>query len=324
MTNVFEKFNSLNVLIIGDVMMDTYLWGKVERISPEAPVPVVSVTKKENRLGGAANVALNVQALGANPIICAVIGNDADGLIFLSLLEKQKLSKQGILEVKDRPTTVKTRVIAHNQQIVRVDAETDRNISAETTQLLLDKIRQIIFDQSIAAIIFEDYDKGLITEELIRVTVSLANEKNIITVVDPKNRNFHFYRDVTLFKPNLKELKEGLKIDIDPGNRSEIEKAVNELQKQLGVKMLMLTLSENGVFISSENGQKLIPAHVRDIADVSGAGDTVIATVALCLAAGLDEFQTAAVANLAGGLVCEHVGVVPIRKEQLLEETKVL
>lgn len=324
MTNAFEKFNSLNVLIIGDVMMDTYLWGKVERISSEAPVPIVSVIKKENRLGGAANVALNVQSLGANPIICAVIGDDVEGLAFLSLLEKQNLSKQGILEVKGRPTTVKTRIIAHNQQIVRVDTETDQNIAAETAQLLMDNIRQIISDQNINAIIFEDYDKGLLNEELIRETVSLANQKNIITVVDPKNRNFYFYQDVTLFKPNLKELKEGLKTVINPASRTEIETAVAKLQKQIGAKMLMLTLSENGIFISSENGQKLIPAHVRDIADVSGAGDTVIATTALCLAVGLDEFETAAVANLAGGLVCEHVGVVSIEKERLLEETRKL
>ena len=305
-------------------MMDSYVWGKVERISPEAPVPVVRVTKTENRLGGAANVALNVQSLGANPIICTIIGDDQEGLNLLDLLDRQNLSREGVLAVKGRPTTVKTRIIAHNQQIVRVDAETEGNISDVTTSLLQEKIRQVISDYNIGAIIFEDYDKGLITEELILSTVSLANQKGIITVVDPKKRNFHFYRDVTLFKPNLKELREGLKTNIDPRNILQVETAVKGLKKQINAKIVMLTLSENGVFISSDNGQKLIPAHIRDIADVSGAGDTVIATAALCLAAGLDEFQTAAVANLAGGLVCEHAGVVPIRKERLLEETKAL
>lgn len=322
MTNIFEKFNSLNVLIIGDVMIDSYIWGKVERISPEAPVPVVRVTKKENRLGGAANVALNIQALGACPYICAVIGDDSDGENFLSLLKAQGLSEEGLIKIKTRPTTVKTRIIAHNKQIARVDAETERNLSSSNTLLVLNKLKQIIADHRIDAIIFEDYDKGLITEELIDKTVKLAKEMGIITVVDPKKRNFHAYKGVQLFKPNLKELKEGLKIEVDPLNIEQVEQAVNRLKKQLGAKTVMLTLSEHGVYVSSENGNKHILAHKRTIADVSGAGDTVIATAALCLAAGLNEFKTAEIANLAGGLVCEHVGVVPIDKVRLLREVK--
>jgi rfaE bifunctional protein kinase chain/domain len=322
MTNIFEKFNSLNVLIIGDVMIDSYIWGKVERISPEAPVPVVRVTKKENRLGGAANVALNIQALGACPYICAVIGDDSDGENFLSLLKAQGLSEEGLIKIKTRPTTVKTRIIAHNKQIARVDAETERNLSSSNTLLVLNKIKQIIADHRIDAIIFEDYDKGLITEELIDKTVKLSKEMGIITVVDPKKRNFHAYKGVQLFKPNLKELKEGLKIEVDPLNIEQVEQAVNRLKKQLGAKTVMLTLSEHGVYVSSENGNKHILAHKRTIADVSGAGDTVIATAALCLAAGLNEFKTAEIANLAGGLVCEHVGVVPIDKARLLREVK--
>ena len=320
MTNIFEKFNSLNVLIIGDVMIDSYIWGKVERISPEAPVPVVRVTKKENRLGGAANVALNIQALGAFPYICAVIGDDSDGENFLSLLKAQGLSEEGLIKIKTRPTTVKTRIIAHNKQIARVDAETERNLSSSNTVLVLNKIKQIIADHRIDAIIFEDYDKGLITEELIDKTVKLSKEMGIITVVDPKKRNFHAYKGVQLFKPNLKELKEGLKIEVDPLNIEQVEQAVNRLKKQLGAKTVMLTLSEHGVYVSSENGNNHILAHKRTIADVSGAGDTVIATAALCLAAGLNEFKTAEIANLAGGLVCEHVGVVPIDKARLLRE----
>ncbi len=322
MTNIFEKFNSLNVLIIGDVMIDSYIWGKVERISPEAPVPVVRVTKKENRLGGAANVALNIQALGACPYICAVIGDDSDGENFLSLLKAQGLSEEGLIKIKTRPTTVKTRIIAHNKQIARVDAETERNLSSSNTLLVLNKIKQIIADHRIDAIIFEDYDKGLITEELIDKTVKLSKEMGIITVVDPKKRNFHAYKGVQLFKPNLTELKEGLKIDVDPLNIEQVEQAVNRLKKQLGAKTVMLTLSEHGVYVSSENGNKHILAHKRTIADVSGAGDTVIATAALCLAAGLNEFKTAEIANLAGGLVCEHVGVVPIDKARLLREVQ--
>lgn len=320
MTDIFEKFNSLNILIIGDVMMDSYVWGKVDRVSPEAPVPVVRVTKSENRLGGAANVALNVQSLGAKPIICAIAGDDSAGQDLQELLEKANLSSEGILIIPGRQTTVKTRIMAHNQQIVRVDAETDSDISDEARHSMQNTIARIISEQNIHAIIFEDYDKGLISEELIFSVVNLANQKNIITVVDPKKRNFHFYKDVSLFKPNLKELREGLKTEIDPYSLTTIENAIETLKQRLSAKNIMLTLSEHGVFISSDKGQKLIPAHVRNIADVSGAGDTVIATAALCLAAGLDIFQTAAIANLAGGLVCEHVGVVPINKEELLKE----
>jgi rfaE bifunctional protein kinase chain/domain len=308
------------VLIIGDVMIDSYIWGKVDRISPEAPVPVVRVTKKEDRLGGAANVALNIQSLGATPLICAVVGDDYDGENFLSLLKSQGLSDQGILKIGTRPTTVKTRIIAHNQQIVRVDAETESNLNESDSALVFEKIKQIISGNKIDAIIFEDYDKGLITENLISQTVNLAQSKGIITVIDPKKRNFNSYKGVDLFKPNLKELKEGLKIDLDPKNIEQVKKAVEDLKTLLGAKSVMLTLSENGVYISSEKENKHILAHKRDIADVSGAGDTVIATAALCLAAGLDELKTAEIANLAGGLVCEHVGVVPIDKGKLMRE----
>ena len=324
MQSLFDQFNSLTILIIGDVMIDTYIWGNVDRISPEAPVPIVSITKKESRLGGAANVALNVQALGATPLICSVIGDDLEGIEFQKLLADQNLSEEGILRIQDRPTTVKTRVIGHHQQMVRIDAETDKSISPKETSLVFEKIKHIIENKTIDAIIFEDYDKGLITQELIQRTVELATQKEIITVVDPKKRNFLHYKNVTLFKPNLKELREGLKVDIDPKLSYELEHAVDVLQKRLNAQMVMVTLSELGVYISSNQGKKIMPAHIRDIADVSGAGDTVVATATLCLAAGLDVFKTVAIANLAGGLVCEHVGVVPIEKDQLLVESEKL
>ena len=305
-------------------MIDTYLWGTVDRISPEAPVPVVSVTKKENRLGGAANVALNIQSLGAKPVICAVVGDDQEGLEFFKLLDKQGLSKEGILTIPGRITTVKTRVIGHNQQIVRVDAETDEQISEKYLNLAFGRIQEILSKQNIDAIIFEDYDKGFLSEELISKTVILANQKNILTVVDPKKRNFLYYKNISLFKPNLKELKEGLKVDIDPSDISQINNAVDLLQQNLQAQSIMVTLSDQGVYISSARGNKVIPAHVRNIADVSGAGDTVIATATLCLAAGMEEFKSAAIANLAGGLVCEQVGVVPISYDLLLSEAKKL
>ena len=322
MKELFQQFKNLNILVIGDVMIDSYLWGNVERISPEAPVPVISVKKKENRLGGAANVALNIQALDATPIICAVIGTDAEGDEFIRLMETQNLSSEGLLRLSNRPTTVKTRVIGHHQQMLRIDAEVDEEIGNSETIELLSKIDTIMKRQKIDAIIFEDYDKGVITENLIREVVQQAKKQNIITVVDPKKRNFLHYKEVTLFKPNLKELREGLKVDIDIQNTAELDLAVKKLQEKLNADKIMVTLSEYGVFIQSEQEKRIIPAHIRDIADVSGAGDTVISTAAVCLAAGFDDFQTAAIANLAGGLVCEHIGVVPINKEQLIKEAE--
>jgi len=321
MTDIFRKFDTLNILIIGDVMMDSYLWGAVERISPEAPVPVVSVRKRENRLGGAANVALNVQSLGAKPIICSVIGDDAEGTTFLHLLEEHILSSEGMITVKERPTTVKTRVIGQNQQMLRIDEETDALLHPDQTKQLLSKIKTIVENTEIHAIIFEDYDKGVISEYLISEVVAEAKAKQIITVVDPKKRNFLNYSGVTLFKPNLKELREGLKVEIDMRKNSDLEAAANEIKNHLQADYIMVTLSERGVFMQSNDQKQIIPAHIRKIADVSGAGDTVIATAAVCMASGLDVFKTAAVANLAGGLVCEHVGVVSINKDQLLKES---
>ncbi|WP_407430708.1 bifunctional heptose 7-phosphate kinase/heptose 1-phosphate adenyltransferase [Arcticibacter sp.] len=321
MTDIFRKFNTLNILIIGDVMMDSYLWGAVERISPEAPVPVVSVRKRENRLGGAANVALNIQSLGSKPIICSVIGKDAEGLAFLHLLEEHDLSAEGIITAPGRPTTVKTRVIGQNQQMLRIDEETDTLLPPDQTEQLLSKIKKIISSTPIHAIIFEDYDKGVISEDLIYQVVEEAKARQIITVVDPKKRNFLNYSGVTLFKPNLKELREGLKVEINMLDNNELEAAAGQIKDHLQADYVMVTLSERGVFMQSNDRKEIIPAHIRKIADVSGAGDTVIATAAVCMASGLDMFKTAAVANLAGGLVCEHVGVVSINKEQLLNES---
>ncbi|EOR95649.1 ADP-heptose synthase [Arcticibacter svalbardensis MN12-7] len=321
MIDLFRKFSELNILIIGDVMMDSYLWGNVDRISPEAPVPVVSVHKRENRLGGAANVALNIQSLGATPLICSVIGNDIEGAAFLHLLEDHELSAEGIISLNDRPTTVKTRVIGQNQQMLRIDEETDALLSQEHSGQLIDKIKTLINSKEIHAIIFQDYDKGVISQQLITEIVSESKKKNIITVVDPKKRNFLKYANVTLFKPNLKELREGLKVEIDMRQMKDLESAVKQIKTHLNADYIMVTLSELGVFMQSNDQKRLIPAHIRKIADVSGAGDTVIATAAVCLASGLDVFTTAAVSNLAGGLVCEHVGVVSIDKAHLLKES---
>jgi rfaE bifunctional protein kinase chain/domain len=319
---IFRSFNNLNALIIGDVMVDSYMWGKVNRISPEAPVPIVSVNKKERRLGGAANVALNIQALGANPILCSVIGIDYEGQAFMELLKQQRLSQKGILKSRERLTTVKTRVIGNNYQVVRVDEETEDDINGDETQNLLMLISYIINHDKIDVIIFEDYNKGLITPKLINKVVELAKNKSIPTCVDPKNKNFNAYKGVTLFKPNLKELREGLKIDIDLNEDyiNELQRAVSSFRVKQKFETALVTLADKGIITNSRSMKEHIEAHVRNIADVSGAGDTVISVASLCRAMECNPVLTASLANLAGGLVCEEVGVVPINKEKLLAE----
>lgn len=318
--SLFDNFNKLNVLIIGDVMIDSYYFGKVDRISPEAPVPVVSVQQKENRLGGAANVALNIQELGANPILCSVIGNDDDAKLFDSLLKSKQLSNEGILNSNNRITTVKTRIIGNNHQMLRVDAEMDKELDNNDKTLLIEKITSLINSKKIDAVVFEDYDKGIISQQVIDKIVLLCNEKKIPTTVDPKKRNFLHYHNVSLFKPNLKELREGLNIEINPKELTEINDAINLLNNHLNNDITFITLSEHGVFIANQTKQHHEKAHIRNISDVSGAGDTVISVATLCLALKQPIQTIAALSNLAGGIVCEKVGVVPINKEELLAE----
>ena len=316
---IFETFNQQKVMIVGDVMVDAYLWGDVERISPEAPVPVVSVEKRANRLGGAANVALNVKSLGATPVPCAVIGKDVRGEEFRELLEKRNIPDDGIMTSKYRSTTTKFRVIGNNTQMLRVDEETTYDLNNEEQKFFLEKCEKVINQHKPDVIIFEDYDKGLITDKVIEKITALANESEIPVVADPKKKNFLNYKGLTLFKPNLEELKEGLNIN-DLNSFDKIEKAIFKLQDQQNHGLVMVTLSDEGIMISDGTEIIRVPAHYRSIADVSGAGDTVISTVALCLAQNLNKKNIAALSNLAGGLVCEHVGVVPVNKEKLLNE----
>jgi rfaE bifunctional protein kinase chain/domain len=317
---LFSKFDSLTALVIGDVMIDAYYWGKVERISPEAPVPVVQVQKKENRLGGAANVALNIKNLGAKAIICSVVGDGIHGDFFRAALKESGFSTEGIIDSPERMTTVKTRLISQGHHLLRVDEEITTPLSATDERHLLDCIRAVINRQKIDVIIFEDYNKGVLTEKLIATVISWAKEKNIPTTVDPKKENFFEYKNVSLFKPNLKELKEGLKLDFEKSNMDALKHAIIQLEEQLRNEVTLVTLSEQGVISKDAKGFHHEPAHPREILDVSGAGDTVIAVASLALAAGAESTDIASLSNLAGGLVCEKVGVVPVDKPTLLKE----
>lgn len=317
---LFEQFDKLRVLIIGDVMLDSYVWGRVERISPEAPVPVVTVDKRELRLGGAGNVLLNVQALGAEAIICSVIGTDAPGDQLEQELCNRGLNCNGLIRSEARITTIKERIIAGSQQVVRVDTETDKYITADERTKLIAKAKELI--PTCHVVIFEDYDKGVLSREAIAEITDFANEHGIPTVVDPKKRNFLSYQNTTLFKPNLKELREGLTVEFDVDNDDEFQAVVEQLKTTLNLKGALITLSERGAFIDY-NGETLkLPAYVRQIADVSGAGDTVISIAACCVALRQPPSVIAGLSNLGGGLVCESVGVVPIDKAQLKAEAK--
>jgi len=321
---LFRDFEGKHVLILGDVMIDAYLRGKVERISPEAPVPVVQLNKRENLLGGAANVALNIRALGAVPVLCSVIGEDQRGKEFMQLLKDDGISGEGILQSDSRITTTKFRIIGNKVQMLRVDEEMDTDLNDREAERLLDKIRELMQRLPVSVVIFQDYDKGVLTRSLIEDVIQLANSKGVPVVVDPKKKHFDAYRGVDLFKPNLKELREGLKIDIDSGDIESIRSAVSHLQESQSIRSVMVTLSEAGVYLNEKADGKtnevLVPAHLRNIADVSGAGDTVISVASLCRALGASSWLTAALSNLAGGLVCEFVGVVPVNRQRLMTE----
>jgi rfaE bifunctional protein kinase chain/domain len=318
LNELFRKFKDHKVLILGDVMVDSYVWGRVSRVSPEAPVPVVMQLNTENRLGGAANVALNIKSLGATPIMCSVIGKDENGKLFRDLITRLNMPEDGLIESSERITTNKTRIIAGHQQLLRVDSEVEHYIGPDLETALWEKIQGLIAIGDISAIIFQDYDKGVITVNLIEKTIELAKSRKIPTLVDPKKRNFSHYHHATLFKPNFKELVEGMKTELGKSDFAKIHEAAQRLQTASGFEMVLITLSEQGMLISQGNTFHVVPTHAHEVSDVSGAGDTVIAMASLCLAAGLDSFQLARLSNLAAGLVCEKIGVVPVEQEWML------
>ncbi len=320
LAEVFDSFENYNVMIIGDAMLDSYLWGDVNRISPEAPVPIISCTKREHRMGGAANVALNIRALGAKPILCSVIGEDSFSNDFIERLEKKKLSSVGIMRDKSRKTTVKTRIISAGQHLLRVDDEIDSPLETSLEKKFIDHLKNLLETENIDIIIFEDYDKGVITPAIIEEIAAIGKQKNIPVLADPKKRNFLYYKNISLFKPNFKEFNDGLKLDIKKGDYAALYEEVKKYHIEANIEYILITLSELGIFMSNNGYYQSLPAEIHDIADVSGAGDTVISVAALCLKAGLKPAEIAVISNLAGGLVCEKVGVVPINKRALLDE----
>jgi D-glycero-beta-D-manno-heptose-7-phosphate kinase len=320
--NLFHQVAQLKVAVVGDVMLDTYWWGHVERISPEAPVPVVSVDKKEYRIGGAGNVALNIAAMGAKAYAITVMGKDDDGDVLKKLLEEKDIDTKHIVQCTERITTNKIRIISRNQQMMRLDAETTKDIAPADEDKLLYAFEDFIAAESPDVVILEDYNKGVLTPKVIARVIELCQKHHIITAVDPKRKNFFAYKGVDIFKPNLKEVKEALNIIAEGAGEPLLKEMHNHLHEQLQHHISFITLSEKGVFYQQENNAAILPPHVRNIADVSGAGDTVIAVAALIYSASKKVNLMAAIANIAGGLVCEEVGTAAIDKDKLLGECK--
>ncbi len=321
--NCLKAFNGLTAFVLGDVMVDAYLRGTVSRISPEAPVPVVNITAaKEYRLGGAANVAINLKALGATPFICGVVGTDEGGKEFKNQLTANGLSQEGILSPDERITTVKTRVLSGQQQMLRFDEEDTHDLSEEQIRQLYVRVIQLMDAHPPDVLILEDYDKGTLTPRLIEKILKICRERNIPVAVDPKRKHFLDYKGVALFKPNLKELCEGLNIEVDPRDINALKAAVNVLYKELGNTCALITLSEHGIYADDQKEAFRLSALPVQIADVSGAGDTVISVAALCLALGAELELLATLSNVAGAWVCEQTGVVPINKEELYERAR--
>jgi rfaE bifunctional protein kinase chain/domain len=309
-----NNFEGKRIAIIGDMMLDGYFWGDVKRISPEAPVPVLEVGEEFFRFGGAANVALNIAALGGIPIPIGVIGDDNYGAIFSSLLNDTKISADGILIDESRPTTTKTRVIADSQHVVRIDKESKDDLNSKMEGKVFNYFKKNIND--LDGIILQDYNKGVLTESLITKIVNEANEMNKLITVDPKFDNFWNYKNVTVFKPNRKEAEEKLGLKIT--SPKDVSFAGSKLLEKLNAQYVLLTLGEEGIAVFKKGKEeKRMPTKARKVADVSGAGDTVISTLTLSLAAGADILEASYLANYAGGIVCGEVGIVPVDKEKL-------
>ena len=309
-----EAFKHKRIAVVGDIMVDRYVWGNVSRISPEAPVPVVEVEEETERLGGAANVANNIRSLGGEPLLVGVIGNDATGTLLNKLLADQQCPTTGVIRDASRPTTIKTRVIAGGQHVVRIDNEQKQEIPESVQEEILSVLRKHI--DSIDGIIFEDYNKGVLARALIQRITTLARDHKKIVTVDPKFQNFFEYRDVSVFKPNRKEVEEALGKKLH--SEEDLYAAMKMLKEKINAESILVTRGEQGMSLLNGRGDvSHIPTRARHVADVSGAGDTVIATLTMALVSGCTVDEAATLANFAGGVVCGEVGIVPILPEAL-------
>lgn len=312
---ILDQGHRKKILVLGDLMMDRYLWGKVSRISPEAPVPIINIEDEEIRFGGAGNVANNLIGLGAVPVLTGVVGNDDSGKVFRSILQEKQLNDQGLIVDEARPTTMKTRIIGNDQHIARVDQEKTSPISANIQSKIFSFVKGMITE--IEAIIIQDYNKGVVVSDLIHDVIKLANQHGKAVTADPKFDNFWELKGVTVFKPNKKETEEALAIRLQTDE--DLVRAGKKLIERLQAQAVLITRGKEGMALFEKGlPHKFLPTRARKVADVSGAGDTVIATLTFALAAGAGMEEAVTLANYAAGLVCEEVGVVPVDGEKLI------
>ena len=314
---LFHQLAGMKVGVVGDLMLDTYWWGNVDRISPEAPVPIVALSRREQRIGGAGNVALNIIAFGAEASVISVLGKDKEGEQLSELIKQNHIKTGYLVHSEHRITTNKTRIISRNQQMMRLDAEMADDLCKEDEDRLIYAFESFISAESPDVVILEDYNKGVLTSTVITAITELCRKRQIITAVDPKRKNFFAYNGVDLFKPNLKEAREGLNILSEAVNINLLKDIHVLLEETLHHKVSLITLSEKGIFYQGGDQSGLIPAKLHQVADVSGAGDTVIAVASLVYAATKDIELMAGIANIAGGLVCAEVGTVAVDVEKL-------
>ena len=316
---IISKFSKAKVLIIGDLILDEFLWGDVSRISPEAPVPVVWVRSESFMPGGAANVANNIHALGGEVYLAGVIGMDERGKTLTEELRKKGIEVEGVIVDGERPTTLKTRVIAHHQQVVRIDKEKMDCLSSDAIGQIIDYVKKII--KGIDAIIIEDYGKGVVTPRLLQEVLRLARRYKKIVTVDPKEEHFHYYKGVTAVTPNCYEAARAAGVNIKDGDN--VVKIGKVLLNKLKCKAVLITLGEHGMHLFEEKGHvTYIPTLAQDVFDVSGAGDTVIGAFTLALASGADMKHAARISNLAAGIVVGKVGTAAVTQKELLSRLK--
>jgi len=314
----YQTFANLKILVIGDAMIDHYLSGTSDRVSPEAPVPIVLVNKSEHKLGGAANVAANLKKLGAQTFLVSICGDDREGAILKRKLNQAAIDNTHTLIIKNRKTTIKTRILSKKQQLIRVDAEDTALINHKLAHQLTERVESIIKHHQIDAAVLQDYNKGLLSPVFIENIIESCQANEIPVLVDPKQQHFFAYRQCTLFKPNLKEIAHQLDFKINPLNKNHLDKAAKEIFKRLDNEITVITLSEHGIYYKTKTGESgIIKPQSLDVADVSGAGDTVIATLTLSLAAKMDIESSVKIANAAAGLVCKMATVEPVPKVKL-------
>jgi rfaE bifunctional protein kinase chain/domain len=311
--DIFRSFQKLRIAVVGDIMLDKYIFGHVSRISPEYPVPVVDVTHESSRLGGAANVALNTHALGAETLLIGVTGSDPDREILTGLMTERGLSTGTVITDSYRPTTCKTRILSQNHHITRVDYESRKPIDSAVEHSIVRLFMERV--STLDAVVLEDYNKGVLTESLITAIISISRKHNVPVLVDPKLKGFFSYQGCSVFKPNLSEMAASLGIVVN-NNDPEVEQACSMLKQRLQTDNLVVTRSDKGMTIFNERVIHIAAASL-EVADVSGAGDTVIGMLALGTAAGLDIETSTKIANLAAGTVCQEVGAAPVNPEKL-------